>query len=46
MTPQIIGPEAETRLDWIALTDAMAAGHRLPPPRSRTVSSIAAMIRC
>lgn len=31
MTPQIIGPEAETRLDWIALTDAMAAGHRLPP---------------
>ncbi|AUH32936.1 ornithine cyclodeaminase family protein [Paracoccus tegillarcae] len=31
MTPKIIGPDAEARLDWIALTDAMVAGHRLPP---------------
>ncbi|MFV0301293.1 MAG: ornithine cyclodeaminase family protein [Paracoccus sp. (in: a-proteobacteria)] len=31
MTPQIIGPEAEARLDWIALTEALAAGHALPP---------------
>lgn len=31
MTPQIIGPEAETKLDWIALTDALVAGHSLPP---------------
>ncbi|TRW99575.1 ornithine cyclodeaminase [Paracoccus sp. M683] len=30
MKPQIIGPEAEARLDWIALTDAIAAGHALP----------------
>lgn len=30
MTIDIIGPEAETRLDWIALTEAMEAGHRLP----------------
>ncbi|WP_299360745.1 NAD(P)-binding domain-containing protein [uncultured Paracoccus sp.] len=27
---QIIGPDVETRLDWIALTDALAAGHELP----------------
>lgn len=27
---QIIGPEIEARLDWIALTDALAAGHELP----------------
>ena len=27
---RIIGPEAEARLDWIGLTDALAAGHRLP----------------
>ena len=26
----VIGPEAEAHLDWIALTDALAAGHRLP----------------
>ena len=25
-----IGPEAADRLDWLALTDAIAAGHRLP----------------
>lgn len=31
MTPQIIGPEAESRLDWIQLTEALAAGHALPP---------------
>jgi ornithine cyclodeaminase len=27
---QIIGPDVETDLDWLALTDALAAGHRLP----------------
>lgn len=27
---RIIGPEAEARLDWLALTDAFEAGHRLP----------------
>ena len=30
MTIAMIGPEAETRLDWIALTDAIKAGHQLP----------------
>lgn len=30
MTFTIIGPEAEARLDWLALTDALAAGHALP----------------
>jgi ornithine cyclodeaminase len=30
MTPDFIGPEAEAHLDWIALTDALIAGHRLP----------------
>ena len=30
MSITIIGPEAESRLDWIALTDAFAAGHRKP----------------
>jgi len=30
MTIEIIGPEAESRLDWIALTEAMVAGHRRP----------------
>ena len=30
MTIAMIGPEAETRLDWIALTDAIKAGHLLP----------------
>ncbi|PPB80288.1 ornithine cyclodeaminase [Albidovulum inexpectatum] len=30
MTPTIVGPEAEAHLDWIALTDAIVAGHRLP----------------
>ncbi len=30
MSIAIIGPEAEARLDWIALTDAFAAGHRRP----------------
>lgn len=28
--PRMIGPEVEARLDWIALTEALAAGHRLP----------------
>lgn len=30
MTFQIVGPEAEAKLDWIALTEALAAGHALP----------------
>lgn len=30
MTLTIIGPEAEAKLDWIALTEALEAGHRLP----------------
>ncbi|PWE29315.1 ornithine cyclodeaminase [Maritimibacter sp. 55A14] len=30
MTIQIIGFEAEAKLDWIALTEALAAGHDLP----------------
>ncbi|MDO5632566.1 MAG: ornithine cyclodeaminase [Paracoccus sp. (in: a-proteobacteria)] len=29
-TPLMIGPEAESRLDWIALTDALADGHSRP----------------
>lgn len=30
MTIEIVGPEAEAKLDWRALTDALEAGHRLP----------------
>ena len=30
MTVTIIGPEVESRLDWLALTEALEAGHRLP----------------
>jgi ornithine cyclodeaminase len=30
MTPEIIGREAEAHLDWLTLTDALAAGHALP----------------
>lgn len=30
MSLRIVGPEAEARLDWIALTEALAAGHALP----------------
>jgi ornithine cyclodeaminase len=30
MTFTIIGPEAEARLDWIDLTEALVAGHSLP----------------
>ncbi|PKP74597.1 MAG: ornithine cyclodeaminase [Alphaproteobacteria bacterium HGW-Alphaproteobacteria-6] len=30
MTIRIVGPEAEARLDWLALTRAIEAGHRLP----------------
>ncbi|AMY71908.1 ornithine cyclodeaminase family protein [Frigidibacter mobilis] len=30
MTIEIVGPEAEAHLGWIALTDALAAGHALP----------------
>lgn len=30
MTLTIVGPEAEAHLDWLALTDALAAGHALP----------------
>ena len=28
--PRLVGPEIEPRLDWIALTDAIARGHELP----------------
>ena len=34
---RIIGPEAEASLDWLALTDALAAGHDLPPARVEDV---------
>lgn len=30
MTPALIAPEAEAHLDWIGLTEAFRAGHRLP----------------
>jgi len=30
MSIEIIGPEAEALLDWTVLTEALAAGHRLP----------------
>lgn len=30
MTPKLIGPEAEARLNWIALTDALESFHALP----------------
>ncbi len=30
MTFEIIGPEVEAKLDWIALTEAVVAGHALP----------------
>ena len=30
--PPFIGPELEPRLDWIGLTEALIAGHRLPKP--------------
>ena len=30
MTPRVIGPEAEARLDWLALCDAIEAGHARP----------------
>jgi ornithine cyclodeaminase len=30
MTIDIIGPEAESLLDWVTLTEALEAGHRLP----------------
>lgn len=30
MTLTIIGPEAEPRLNWTALTDALLAGHKMP----------------
>ncbi len=30
MTIEIVGPEVEPKLDWIALTEALEAGHRLP----------------
>ncbi|WP_114964653.1 ornithine cyclodeaminase family protein [Alkalilacustris brevis] len=30
MSIEVIGPEAEARLDWLALLDAFEAGHRLP----------------
>ena len=30
MTIEIVGPEVEPKLDWIALTEAIVAGHALP----------------
>ncbi|MFP1645327.1 ornithine cyclodeaminase family protein [Pontitalea aquivivens] len=30
MSIEVIGPEAETHLDWLTLTEALEAGHRLP----------------
>lgn len=30
MSLRIVGPEVESRLDWIALTEALAGGHALP----------------
>ncbi len=30
MTIEIVGPEIERKLDWIALTEALEEGHRLP----------------
>jgi ornithine cyclodeaminase len=30
MTPAFLGPDAEDRLDWLALTDALAEGHTRP----------------
>ena len=30
MSVTIVGPEVEPRLDWIALTEALEAGHELP----------------
>ncbi|THD85545.1 ornithine cyclodeaminase [Aliigemmobacter aestuarii] len=30
MTVEMIGPEAEAHLDWITLSEAIEAGHRLP----------------
>lgn len=30
MSIEIVGPEVEAKLDWIALTEALEAGHRLP----------------
>ncbi len=30
MSVVMIGPEAEAQLDWLALTDALVAGHALP----------------
>ncbi len=30
MTPTIIGPDAEAAMDWHALLDAFATGHRMP----------------
>lgn len=33
MSIEIIGPEVEARLDWIGLTEALLAGHKLPEAR-------------
>lgn len=30
MSIEIVGPEIEAKLDWIALTEALEAGHRMP----------------
>ncbi|MEL7461330.1 MAG: ornithine cyclodeaminase [Pseudomonadota bacterium] len=34
-TPRVVGPRAEDGLDWIALTDAIVAGHALPQAEMR-----------
>ena len=30
MTPRLVGPEVAARLDWIAVSEAIAAGHLMP----------------
>ncbi len=35
MSPRLIGSEAEARLDWLALTRALAAGHDLPAAETK-----------
>jgi 2-haloacid dehalogenase len=42
----IIGPEAEAKLDWIALSDAIEAGIACPAPRLAIRSCIAGTTRC
>jgi hypothetical protein len=39
MSVTIVAAEAEARLDWLALTRALEAGHKRPRPRSGIRSS-------